>query len=371
MCGIVGAVAQRNIVPVLIEACGGSNTAATTPPAVAVAGGDGARRRGCSASSAPARVADLEARSPPSGIAGTDRHLATRAGPRTARRREVNAHPHISGGEIAVVHNGIIENHEALRDAPRRAGLRVRHRRPTPRSSPTWSTRTGTRRRRRPVAARCSGAIAELHGAYAIAVVCDARARPRGRRAQRQPAGASASGDGENFLASDASALLPVTRRVVYLEDGDVADIAPRRRTRSSTPRGERGRAPGASPSRRRRAAVELGPYRHFMQKEIFEQPRAVADTLERRRRASARRSSSAPGAERCCRRSTAVLILACGTSYHAGLVARYWLEAIAGMPCSVEIASEYRYRDSVPNPRHAGRRRSRSRARPPTRWRR
>ena len=174
-------------------------------------------------------------------------------------------------------------------------------------------------------------------------------------------------GEGENFLASDALALLPVTtERIAYLEEGDVADID-RAGWRVVDADGQRGRRARCARSRRAARRAELGPYRHFMQKEIFEQPRAVADTLESvagdHARAVRRRSRAT-----VLGTSDAVLILACGTSYYAGLVARYWIEQLAGIPCNVEIASEYRYRESVPGPDDAGGRRSRSRARPPTR---
>jgi glucosamine--fructose-6-phosphate aminotransferase (isomerizing) len=259
---------------------------------------------------------------------------------------EKNAHPHISGG-IAVVHNGIIENHEAIRTKLQAAGYQFTSDTDTEviahlihqyaQSAPDLYAATRL-------------AVGELLGAFAIAVTSEKE--PQHVVVARQGAPLLLGlGDGENFAASDASALLQVTRRMVYLEEGDVADL---HRDRYEV------RDAGGNKVERRvhvselsADAIDLGPYRHYMQKEIFEQPGAVANTLEMVINAQ----SLSPqlfgvDALKILSEIDSVLILACGTSYHAGVVARYWIEAIAGLPCNVEIASEYRYRASVPNPR-------------------
>jgi glucosamine--fructose-6-phosphate aminotransferase (isomerizing) len=259
---------------------------------------------------------------------------------------ERNAHPHVSGG-ISVVHNGIIENHEAMRHALAAQGYE-------------FVSETDTEVIAHLVHSHvCKGAslfeavrasTAGLVGAYAIAVAFEAD--PTRLVVARMGAPLILGvGDGEFFAASDAAALIQVTRNVVYLEEGDCAEI---------TLKGVRiVDGDGAACQRPVRVSeltsesIELAPYRHHMQKEIFEQPMAVANTLEIVTNAR----SISPGvfgasAEGILRDSDALLILACGTSYHAGMVARYWLESVAGIPCNVEIASEYRYRESVPNPR-------------------
>ena len=290
-----------------------------------------------------ARVADLDAQARARNIVGTTgishTRWATHGAPST-----VNAHPHVSDNEIAVVHNGIIENFEALRDRLRGQGY-------------AFKTQTDSEIIAHLVHAYWHGAaqgdllravqlsVAEFEGAYAIAVISS---REPGRVVGARQGSPLVVGIGtdDHFLASDAAALLPVTRRVAYLEEGDVADV----RTESYAihdASGERvERAVVEMPASA--AAVELGPYRHFMQKEIFEQPRAVADTLE----AVAGIDAALFGADATSLLGDvdAVLILACGTSNYSSLVAKQWIETLAGIPCTVEIASEYRYRVSVPN---------------------
>jgi len=193
-------------------------------------------------------------------------------------------------------------------------------------------------------------AVAELVGAYAIAVVCenDRSSLVIARRGAPLLVGL---GSGENFVASDASALVPFTQNIVYLEDGDCAEVTIER-IRIVDAKGQTVERP-VQVSQLDAASVELGSYRHYMQKEIFEQPMAVANTLEL---VTSARTVQAElfgiGAEKVLRSTSSVLVLACGTSYHAGMVARYWMEGIAAIPCNVEIASEYRYRDSVPDPK-------------------
>jgi glutamine---fructose-6-phosphate transaminase (isomerizing) len=342
MCGIVGAVAQRNIIPVLVEGLRRLEYRGYDSCGIA-AHVDGRLLRLRSV----ARVADLEvqaaALSAFTGIAHT--RWATHGAPTTA-----NAHPHFSPGpngvadvgRIALVHNGIIENHDVLRDQLIARGYR-------------FDSQTDTEVIAHLIDSLYSGdlfeavrqALAELRGAYAIAVFCrDEPHRVVGAR-EGSPLVVGVGRD-ENFLASDALALAGTTDQIVYLEDGDVVDLQLGRVWITD----HDGRAV-ERPVRTvvaHSAAVELGPYRHFMQKEIFEQPRAIADTLESIDALAP--DIFGPAAAATLTAIDSVLILACGTSYYAGVTGKYWLEAIAGIPTAVEIASEYRYRQSVPNPR-------------------
>jgi glucosamine--fructose-6-phosphate aminotransferase (isomerizing) len=259
---------------------------------------------------------------------------------------EKNAHPHVSGG-VSVVHNGIIENHEEMRkrlcakgyefvsDTDTEVIAHLVH------SNLQSGTTLFDAVRR---------SVVELVGAYAIAVVSESD--PSQLVVARHGAPLLLGlGYGENFAASDTSALIQVTQRVVYLEDGDCAEL-----TLDGVRVTDLGGKAVSRPvhvSQLTTDAVDLGHYRHYMQKEIFEQPMAVANTLEMVTGAqSISPQLFGAEAEKVFRDIDSVLILACGTSYHAGMVARYWLEALAGIPCSVEIASEYRYRESVPNPK-------------------
>ncbi len=341
MCGIVGAVAQRNIVPVLIEGLRRLEYRGYDSCGVAVHA-DGQLKRARSV----ARVAELDAQTRDlqafTGIAHT--RWATHGAPTTT-----NAHPHFSGGpngaaetgHVAVVHNGIIENHEALRAMLQSNGYR-------------FETQTDTEVIAHLIDHLYAGdlfeavqaARKELRGAYAIAVF--SREEPHRVVGARDGSPLVVGiGQGENFLASDALALAGTTDQIIYLEDGDVADLQIGRVwivDRDGRPVEREIRSVAAYTQ-----AVELGPYRHFMQKEIFEQPRAIADTLEGVQSIDpALFGESAPSIFPAI---TGVLILACGTSYYAGLTAKYWIESIAHVRVDVEIASEYRYRDSVPDP--------------------
>ncbi len=342
MCGIVGAASTRNVVPILIDGIRRLEYRGYDSSGVAVIENGAVPRLERLVSTA--RVADLAAQAQARQLAGTTgishTRWATHGAPTPA-----NAHPHISGGEIAVVHNGIIENYEVLRERLRAQGY-------------VFATQTDTEVIAHLVHAHWHGAgggdlkravqaaVAEFHGAYAIAVIST---REPGRVVGARQGSPLVVGIGEDdhYLASDAAALLSVTRRVAYLEEGDVADVRREGYTIDDA-RGERVLR-NVVTVEASAAAIELGPYRHFMQKEIFEQPRAVADTLE---------SVSGIGPEIFGREAAeilsgvdSVLILACGTSYYSSLVARQWLESVARIPSVVEIASEYRYRDSVPNP--------------------
>jgi len=344
MCGIVGAVSKRDVVPVLLEGLNRLEYRGYDSAGLAVLNGDASRTE-LKRLRTTGRVAELvrlatdQRFSGAVGVAHT--RWATHGVP-----SERNAHPHVSDG-VAVVHNGIIENHEAKRAELKALGYGFES--DTDTEVIAHLVREKLRRTGDLVAAT-RAAVAELEGAYAIAVVANAD-RSRIAVARKGAPLLLGLGDGENFAASDVSALLQVTQRVIYLEEGDVAEVA-LDRCRVFDSGGHEIQRP-VHVSQLSSSAVELGPYRHFMQKEIFEQPGAVANTLEMVSNAT----SISPQlfgaeAEPILRAADSCLVIACGTSYHAGMVARYWIESVAGLPCTVEIASEYRYRESVPNPR-------------------
>ena len=369
MCGIVGAVSTRNIVPVLVQglerleyrgydSCG---------VAVYVQGSDPAHS-GLRRARSTSRVAELaEQVAPGSETGGVQGQLgiahtrwATHGAPSVS-----NAHPHFSHGSgadahlrpgrIALVHNGIIENHDELRAALQAKGYK-------------FVSQTDTEVIAHLVDSLYNGdlfeavqaAVSQLHGAYAIAVFCkDEPHRLVGARAG-SPLILGVGKDGqEHFLASDAMALAGVTDQIVYLDEGDMVDVQLGKYWLLDKSR--KPVAPAQRPIKTvvaHTGAAELGPYRHYMQKEIFEQPRAIADTLEGVEGIVPElfdlQMNHAPGANaaRVFAEIDSVLILACGTSYYSGCTAKYWLESIAKIPTQVEVASEYRYRDSVPNPK-------------------
>ena len=341
MCGIVGAVSARNVVPILIDGIRRLEYRGYDSSGLCVIGG---ATPTLDRLVSTARVADLAAQADRRALAGTTGISHTRWATHGAPTED-NAHPHTSGGEIAVVHNGIIENFEELRDQLKARGYK-------------FVTQTDTEVIAHLVHAHwhaagggdllraVQAAVAEFKGAYAIAVISTREPdRVVGARAG-SPLVVGLGAD-DHFLASDASALLPVTRRVIYLEEGDLADVR-REAFTIHDARGERVERP-VTVVEASGATAELGPYRHFMQKEIFEQPRAVADTLEAVGAIDPTLFGAA--APQVLTGVDSVLVLACGTSYYAGSVAKYWIESLARIPCQVEIASEYRYRDSVPNP--------------------
>jgi glutamine---fructose-6-phosphate transaminase (isomerizing) len=351
MCGIVGAVSTRNIVPILIEGLKRLEYRGYDSCGVAVHQ-DGKLRRARSTS----RVAELQVNIDADGISSGTGIAHTRWATHGAPAVH-NAHPHFSAGpvtsskeaqsgRIALVHNGIIENHDELRAELRQRGY-------------VFTSQTDTEVIAHLIHSLYNGdlleavqqALPRLRGAYAIAVFCrDEPQRVVGAR-QGSPL-ILGVGKGENFLASDAMALAGVTDQIAYLEEGDVVDLQLGKVW--VTALGAQGRyLPVDRPVRTVHAhsgAAELGPYRHYMQKEIFEQPRAIADTLEGVEHISPELFGD--GAYKVFKEIDRVLILACGTSFYAGSTARYWLESIAGIPTTVEVASEYRYRDSVPDPR-------------------
>jgi glucosamine--fructose-6-phosphate aminotransferase (isomerizing) len=340
MCGIVGAVSNRDIVPILIEGLKRLEYRGYDSCGVAVhQGGELRRTRSTS------RVAELEAQVKQEEVIGGTGIAHTRWATHGAPAVH-NAHPHFSGNRIALVHNGIIENHDELRAELKAKGFE-------------FTSQTDTEVIAHLVNHLYDGdlldavqrATTRLKGAYAIAVFCrDEPHRVVGAR-EGSPL-VLGVGQGENFLASDAMALAGVTDQIVYLEEGDVVDLQLGKHWITS--RDAEGRFKPAEREVRtvqaHTGAAELGPYRHYMQKEIFEQPRAISDTLEAV--ASITPELFGDGAFRVFKEVDQVLILACGTSYYAGCTAKYWLESIAKIPTSVEIASEYRYRESVPNPR-------------------
>ena len=344
MCGIVGAVSTRNIVPVLVEGLKRLEYRGYDSCGVAVHQG-GALRRTRSTS----RVAELEAQIAQDGVQGGTGIAHTRWATHGVPAVH-NAHPHFSGKRIGLVHNGIIENHDDLRDELQAKGY-------------VFESQTDTEVIAHLVHQLYDGdlfdavqrATSRLKGAYAIAVFCrDEPHRVVGAR-EGSPLVLGVGmfeGQGETFLASDAMALAGVTDQIVYLEEGDVVDLQlgkhwiTARQADGSFARVQR----EVRTVHAHTGAAELGPYQHYMQKEIFEQPRAIADTLESV--AGITPELFGDGAHQVFKEIDRVLILACGTSYYSGSTAKYWLESIAGIPCSVEIASEYRYRDSVPDPR-------------------
>ena len=339
MCGIVGAIARHDVVPSLLEGLKRLEYRGYDSAGLAVLKPRLERLR------VTGRVAELTELAQRNRFSGTIGIAHTRWATHGAPS-ERNAHPHVSGG-VAVVHNGIIENHEAMRSMLQSLGHVFLS--DTDTEVIAHLIHEKLRHDGDLLAATCA-AIAELEGAYAIAVLSEAD-QERVIVARNGAPLLLGLGEDQNFAASDVSALLHVTQRVIYLEDGDVAELGVEGVRVFDAAQREVARP--VHVSQLTSAAIELGPYRHFMQKEIFEQPGAVANTLEMVLNASSI-SPQLFGAEAqsVLAQADAVLILACGTSYHAGLVARYWIEALAGIPCTVEIASEYRYRKSVPNPR-------------------
>jgi len=353
MCGIVGAVSVRNIVPILVQGLSRLEYRGYDSCGVAVYVNGLQRARSTS------RVAELAEQVSASHLEGTTGIAHTRWATHGAPV-VCNAHPHFShgagadaasrAGRIALVHNGIIENHDELRAMLQAKGY-------------AFQSQTDTEVIAHLIDSLYDGdlfeavkaALPQLHGAYAIAVFCkDEPHRLIGARAG-SPLILGVGKDGqEHFLASDAMALAGVTDQIVYLDEGDVVDIQLGKYWLVG--KDHKPVTPAQRPVKTVLAhsgAAELGPYRHYMQKEIFEQPRAIADTLEGVDGIVPELfDGSNASAARVFKDIDSVLILACGTSYYSGCTAKYWLESIAKISTQVEVASEYRYRDSVPNPR-------------------
>ena len=338
MCGIVSGVSHRNIVPVLVQGLQRLEYRGYDSCGVAVHA-DGALRRARSTS----RVAELADQVAQGSIQGTTGIAHTRWATHGAPAVH-NAHPHFSNERLALVHNGIIENFEDLREQLQLQGY-------------TFESQTDTEVIAHLVdflyagdlLSAVQGAVLQLRGAYAIAVFhLEEPHRVVGARAGSPLILGVGAHQAEHFLASDAMALAGVTDQIVYLQEGDVVDLQPQ---------GFQVYDPQQQPVERlpqtvhaHSGAAELGPYRHYMQKEIFEQPRAIADTLEGVEAVVP--ELFGPQAAQTFAEVDSILILACGTSYYSGCTAKYWLESVARIPTQVEVASEYRYRESVPNPR-------------------
>jgi glucosamine--fructose-6-phosphate aminotransferase (isomerizing) len=365
MCGIVGAVSTRNIVPILVQGLQRLEYRGYDSCGVAVhAASLGAQQGGLQRARSTARVSELmdqvKADHIEGGIGIAHTRWATHGAPAVH-----NAHPHFSHGtgagageykagqdgkdapnkpgRVALVHNGIIENHDELRAALQAKGYE-------------FLSQTDTEVIAHLVDSLYNGdlfdavkaAITQLHGAYAIAVFHkDEPHRVIGARAGSPLILGVGKEHSETFLASDAMALAGVTDQIVYLEEGDVVDIQIGKYWVQD--RSHKAVTREVKTVHAHSGAADLGPYRHYMQKEIFEQPRAIADTLEGVEGITPELFGN--GAYSVFKAIDNVLILACGTSYYSGCTAKYWIEAIAKVPCQVEIASEYRYRESVPNP--------------------
>ncbi len=341
MCGIVGAIASRDIVPVLVEGLKRLEYRGYDSSGIAVhAGSDITRVRRVG------RVAEMEAAAVADNVHGElgigHTRWATHGGV-----TEYNAHPHVSHGLIAVVHNGIIENHEQKRAELKAAGYQ-------------FESQTDTEviahlvhqyyLQEKDLFRAVHKATRELTGAYAIGVI--ALDRPDELVCARMGCPLLVGlGEGENFIASDVSAILSATRRVIFLEEGDIGRL-----TRDGVTLIDKEDQPverKVHVSDVSLASLELGPYSHFMQKEIHEQPKALSDTIEAILDDGFSAELFGAAAANVLPTLTGVKILACGTSYYAGLTAKYWIESIAGVVCDVEIASEYRYRDAFADPQH------------------
>ena len=339
MCGIVAGVAGRDVVPVFLQGLKRLEYRGYDSCGVAVVrNGEIDRARSV------ARVKDLAEQVQAEGMQGTvgiaHTRWATHGGPVVA-----NAHPHIAGNRIALVHNGIIENFAQLRAELEATGV-------------TMQSQTDTEVLAHLVnfyleddlLEALKKALSRVTGAYAVAVF-DKRHPERIVGARQGSPMVVGLGEGENFIASDAMALVGVTDKIVYLDDGDIVSM-----TKDTCEIFARTGSDTWQPVERKAVivqayagAAELGPYRHYMQKEIFEQPRAIADTLEGVEGITP--TLFGPEAETVFRDTRRILMLACGTSFYAALTSKYWLEAIAGIPVDVEIASEYRYRTTIPDP--------------------
>lgn len=338
MCGIVGAIAERNIVPILMEGLHRLEYRGYDSAGIAVLNGTQHLKRLRTVGKVRMLDEALE-HTPTSGKIGiAHTRWATHGVP-----SERNAHPHLSRDGIAVVHNGIIENHDELREELKRAGYQF--------TSETDTEVIAHRIHRHlqtvgDLFKAVRATVAELEGAYALAVVSEEDPERLILAREGCPV-VIGLGVEENFVASDVAALLPVTRRFIFLEEGDVAEIR-RKSIRIIDKQGNSVERP-VRESELSADAAEKGPYRHYMLKEIFEQPRAIANTLQERV-ANGRLLEAAfgPAATEVFKRTRNVHIVACGTSYHAASTARYFIEQISKVPCSVDIASEYRYRSPL-----------------------
>ncbi|WP_035059379.1 glutamine--fructose-6-phosphate transaminase (isomerizing) [Andreprevotia chitinilytica] len=335
MCGIVGAISDRNVLPMLLAGLARLEYRGYDSSGVALGGAGGDFRR----IRVAGRVAELTERA--DGASGT-RGIAHTRWATHGVPSEANAHPHLGGDSVMVVHNGIIENHQPLRESLIARGY-------------TFTSETDTEviahlvhaelQKTGDLLAAVRATLPQLHGAYAIGVI--GRDDPNRLICARLGSPLVLGlGFGEQYFASDIAALLPLTQRVIYLEEGELADVR-----RDSV---QVFSADGTKVERTARTidvqpdAAELGQYRHYMQKEIFEQPTALTNTLQRALELNCAPEVFGPTAGAVFQSTPAIRIIACGSSYHAGLTARYWIEEWTGVPVSVEIASEYRYRQNI-----------------------
>lgn len=340
MCGIVGATAERDVVPILVEGLKRLEYRGYDSAGVAVLNSETCLQRVRRMGKVKELAGELSGIKGNTGIAHT--RWATHGEP-----SEPNAHPHMCRKTVAVVHNGIIENYEKLKTQQEKQGFE-------------FTSATDTEvvvhliydyhvNEHLDLFAAVQKAAKELEGAYAIGVI--ATADPGRLIAARKGSPLVIGiGIGEHFIASDVSALIPVTRKFIFLEEGDIADIR-RDSLVIYDAEGNVVERP-VKESDITADAVERGHYRHYMLKEIYEQPRAIAETLEGR--ISDKRvlvESFGTEAAKIFSQVEEVHIIACGTSYHSGLIGKYWLEGLAGLPCSIEVASEFRYRKSVVRP--------------------
>jgi len=339
MCGIVAAIAERNVTPILLEGLRRLEYRGYDSAGIAVLNDTAQVERARAAGKVALLEALLEAE-PLVGLIGVAHtRWATHGEP-----SERNAHPHISeDAALALVHNGIIENHEVLRQAQQQAGY-------------SFTSDTDTEVIVHAIDAKLAAGLAlfeavkatlsELQGAFALGVIHQSEPN-RLIVARRGSPLVIGVGIGEHFVASDVFALLPVTQRFIFLEDGDMAEL-----TREGVKIFDRDGVAVARPeveSSLSADAADKGHYRHYMLKEIFEQPRAIADTLEGRLgHETVLPESLGHGAQDILQKIQAVQIVACGTSFHAGMVARYWIESMTGLPCRIEVASEFRYRPHI-----------------------
>jgi len=339
MCGIVGGVAERNLVPILLEGLRRLEYRGYDSSGIAVQNKDSLKRIRSlgKIKKLQAKIAqETETLSGSLAIAHT--RWATHGAP-----SENNAHPHISHGTVAIVHNGIIENYQALKEKQQKQGY-------------VFESETDTEVVAHAVHTQLTEhsdlffavqhAISEFEGAYAIGVISKDDPDTLIAACKASPL-VIGVGIGENFIASDVSALLPVTQNFIFLEDGDIAKVT-RDQVLIFDEKGQLVERP-IKQSKLSATVVELGEHKHYMHKEIFDQPQAVIDTLEGRiSQQHVLVSSFGHQAEQIFHTVQQIQIIACGTSYHAGLVAKYWFEDILNMPCQVEVASEYRYRNPV-----------------------
>ncbi|MDH5594677.1 MAG: glutamine--fructose-6-phosphate transaminase (isomerizing), partial [Gammaproteobacteria bacterium] len=338
MCGIVGAVANRDVVPILIDGLKRLEYRGYDSAGTAVINGAGVIHR----ARKPGKVKELEAEAEKIKLHGNIGIAHTRWATH-GKPTQSNAHPHICRDKVAVVHNGIIENHEELREQQKKQGYE-------------FTSETDTEvivhqifhhmDQGKDILEAVKSAVKELEGAYALGVISIDN-KDRLITARRGSPLVLGIADHEYFIASDVAALIPVTKKFIFLEEGDIADI----KTDGFTiydidgNRVER----KIHESKLNADAVELGKYSHYMLKEIYEQPLAITETLEGRiSNGKVLEAAFGPEAAGIFDKVQGVHIIACGTSYHAGMVGRYWLESIANIPCSVEVASEFRYRKPV-----------------------